>query len=42
MTYRHNYYIDKIEYGNIIYYRLLETSKLIANRKKIANNWKIV
>jgi hypothetical protein len=31
MTYRHNYNIDMIDYI------LLETSKLLANRKKITN-----
>jgi hypothetical protein len=39
---RHNYNIDKIEYRNIKDYRLLETSKLLANRKEITNTWKIV
>jgi hypothetical protein len=42
MTYRHNYYIDKIEYRNIIDYRLLETNKFLANRKEITNTWKII
>jgi hypothetical protein len=42
MAYRHNYYIDKIEYRNIIYYRLIKTSKLLENRIEITNTWKIV
>jgi hypothetical protein len=42
MTYRHNYFIDKIEYRSIIDFKLLETSKLLANRKEITNTWKIV
>jgi hypothetical protein len=37
MIYRHNYYIDKIEYKNIKDYRLLETSKLLAKKKEITN-----
>jgi hypothetical protein len=42
MKYRHNYYIDKMEYRNIMDYKLLEASKLLANRKEITNTWKIV
>jgi hypothetical protein len=42
MTYRHNYYIDKIENRNIIDYILLENSKSLANRKEITNTWKNV